>query len=137
MSAKKSLKGYYLTTFLIGLGFFTVGLLDPLYDTYIPIFLGKYIQSKSIIGIIMTLDNILAIFLIPIFSALSDRTVTPIGRRISSHFFQKLQYSLLLFLLHPFPLFFCLSLSSFFSTLQSRQLEDLLLHSCLIWSLEI
>ncbi|MCR5732634.1 MAG: MFS transporter [Sphaerochaetaceae bacterium] len=82
MSGKKSLKGYYLTTFLIGLGFFTVGLLDPLYDTYIPIFLGKYISSKSIIGIIMTLDNILAIFLIPIFSAMSDRTVTPIGRRM-------------------------------------------------------
>ncbi len=82
MSGKKSLKGYYLTTFLIGLGFFTIGLMDPLYDTYIPIFLGKYISSKSIIGIIMTLDNILAIFLIPIFSALSDRTVTPIGRRM-------------------------------------------------------
>lgn len=27
MSKKKSLKGYYLTTFLIGLGFFTMGLM--------------------------------------------------------------------------------------------------------------
>lgn len=82
MAEKKSLKGYYLTTFLIGLGFFTMGLMDPLYDTYVPIFLGKYIASNSLIGIIMTLDNVLAIFLIPIFSALSDRTETKIGRRM-------------------------------------------------------
>jgi len=26
---KRGLKGYYLTTFLIGLGFFTMGLMDP------------------------------------------------------------------------------------------------------------
>ena len=82
MSKKKSLKGYYLTTFLIGLGFFTMGLMDPLYDTYVPIFLGKYISSNSLIGTIMTLDNVLAIFLIPIFSAFSDRIDTKIGRRM-------------------------------------------------------
>lgn len=82
MSNKKSLKGYYLITFLIGLGFFTMGLMDPLYDTYVPIFLGKYITSNSLIGTIMTLDNVLAIFLIPIFSAYSDRIDTIIGRRM-------------------------------------------------------
>jgi MFS family permease len=76
------MKGYYLTTFLIGLGFFTMGLMDPLYDTYIPIFLGKYIESNAVIGTIMTLDNMFAIFLIPIFSAISDRTHTRIGRRM-------------------------------------------------------
>ena len=79
---RKSMKGYYLTTFLIGLGFFTMGLMDPLYDTYIPIFLGRYIESNAVIGTIMTLDNMFAIFLIPIFSALSDRTHTRIGRRM-------------------------------------------------------
>lgn len=79
---KKGLSGYYVTTFLIGLGFFTMGLMDPLYDTYVPIFLSKFIDSKGLIGSIMTFDNILAIFLIPIFSALSDRTRTPIGRRM-------------------------------------------------------
>lgn len=81
-SGKKGLKGYYLTTFLIGLGFFTMGLMDPLYDTYVPIFLGKYLTSKALIGTIMTFDNMLAILLIPIFSALSDRTQTRIGRRM-------------------------------------------------------
>ncbi|WP_320128114.1 MFS transporter [uncultured Sphaerochaeta sp.] len=81
-SKKKGLKGYYLTTFLIGLGFFTMGLMDPLYDTYIPIFLARFVESKALIGSIMTFDNLLAIFLIPVFSALSDRTHTKIGRRM-------------------------------------------------------
>ena len=79
---KKSLKGYWLTTFLIGLGFFTMGITDPLYDNYVPIFLGYYIEQNSLIGLVMTLDNILAIILIPIFSALSDKTRTRIGRRM-------------------------------------------------------
>ncbi|WP_422481096.1 MFS transporter [Pleomorphochaeta sp. DL1XJH-081] len=79
---RKNMKGYYMTTFFIGLGFFTMGLMDPLYDTYIPIFLGRYISSNAVIGTIMTLDNMFAIFLIPIFSAISDRTHTRIGRRM-------------------------------------------------------
>lgn len=82
MGEKKGLKGYYSVTFLIGLGFFTMGLMDPLYDTYIPIFLNKFIESKGLIGTIMTLDNVFAIVLIPIVSALSDRTRTKIGRRM-------------------------------------------------------
>ena len=79
---KKSLSGYYVTTFLIGLGFFTMGLMDPLYDNYVPMFLGNYIKSSAVIGAVMTLDNVLAVFLIPVFSALSDRTRTRIGRRM-------------------------------------------------------
>ncbi len=79
---KQGMKAYYGVTFFIGLGFFTMGLMDPLYDTYIPIFLSKYIGSKGIIGSVMTLDNLFALFLIPIVSALSDRTRTRIGRRM-------------------------------------------------------
>lgn len=79
---KRSLSGYYVTTFLIGLGFFTMGLMDPLYDNYVPMFLGNYIESSAVIGTVMTLDNVLAVFLIPVFSALSDRTRTRIGRRM-------------------------------------------------------
>ena len=77
-----SMKGHYKTTFLIGLGFFTMGLMDPLYDTYVPIFLGRFISLKGIIGTVMTLDNIFALLLIPVVSALSDKTRTPIGRRM-------------------------------------------------------
>lgn len=67
---------------LIGLGFFTMGLMDPLYDTYVPIFLEDYLQSRFLIGAIMTLDNLLALFLIPVVSNLSDSTSTPLGRRM-------------------------------------------------------
>ena len=101
MAEKKSLKGYYLTTFLIGLGFFTMGLMDPLYDTYIPIFLARYIDSSTVIGLIMTFDNVLAIFMIPLFSALSDRSSTRIGRRMP-YIISFLPAAALLFALIPF-----------------------------------
>jgi len=73
---------FYRTTFMIGLGFFTMGLMDPLYDNYVPVFLNQYIASRTLIGTIMTFDNILALSLIPIVTALSDRTRTRIGRRM-------------------------------------------------------
>ncbi len=78
----KGFSRYLGVTFLIGFGFFTMGLMDPLYDTYVPIFLSKYIGSMSLVGFFMTIDNILAIFLIPLVSAWSDRTSTRIGRRM-------------------------------------------------------
>lgn len=79
---KKGFRPFLGTTFLIGFGFFTMGLMDPLYDTYVPIFLGKYIRSMGIVGSVMTLDNIFALFLIPIVAVWSDKTRTPIGRRM-------------------------------------------------------
>lgn len=75
-------KQYLPLTFLIGFGFFTMGMMDPLYDSYVQIFLARYIPYKSIIGIIMSLDNLLALFLIPIVSVWSDHTSTRIGRRM-------------------------------------------------------
>jgi len=82
MNSKKEKFSFYKSTLLIGLGFFTMGLMDPLYDSFVPLFLREYIASKGIIGSIMTLDNIFAIFLIPIISAISDKTSTKIGRRM-------------------------------------------------------
>jgi MFS family permease len=69
-------------TFLIGFGFFTMGLMDPLYDTYVPIFLRRFLSSNAAVGGIMTLDNILQLFLIPVISVWSDRTRTRLGRRM-------------------------------------------------------
>ncbi len=69
-------------TFLIGFGFFTMGMMDPLYDSYVQIFLARYIDLKWQIGIIMSLDNMLALFLIPVVSVWSDRTRSPFGRRM-------------------------------------------------------
>lgn len=82
MDHKKGFRTYFGLTFLIGFGFFTMGLMDPLYDTYIPIFLKRYISSNTLIGSVMTLDNILQLFLIPLVSIWSDRTRTKLGRRI-------------------------------------------------------
>ena len=79
---KSGFKPYLGLTFLIGFGFFTMGLMDILYDSYVPIFLGKYISRNSLVGAVMTLDNILAIVLIPFVSLWSDNTRTRIGRRM-------------------------------------------------------
>ena len=98
---RTGMSGYYRITFLIGLGFFTMGLMDPLYDTYIPIFLKTYIPSKGITGLIMTLDNVFAIILIPLVAALSDRTRTRIGRRMP-YIITALPFSAIAFGIIPF-----------------------------------
>lgn len=69
-------------TFLLGLGFFSVSLVWPLYNVYVPIFLRSFINSQFQINAIMTLDNILAVFLIPVIASLSDKTNTRFGRRM-------------------------------------------------------
>jgi len=72
----------YVNTFLLGLGFFCISITWSLYNSFVPVFLNKYIESAFIIGIIMTFDNIAAITLQPFFGALSDRTKTRHGRRM-------------------------------------------------------
>ena len=72
----------YKNTFLLGLGFFCISITWSLYNSFVPIFLNKYISSAFIIGLIMTFDNIAAITLQPFFGALSDRTNTKYGRRM-------------------------------------------------------
>jgi MFS family permease len=79
---KSGFSKYMKLTFLIGFGFFTMGLMDPLYDTYIPIFLRRYVDSNFLVGAIMTLDNLLQLLLIPLIAVWSDRTRTKIGRRM-------------------------------------------------------
>jgi MFS family permease len=79
---KKSFGEYFFPTILIGFGFFTMGLMDPLYDTYVPLFLRRYIGSNTAVGALMTLDNILQLILIPLVAVWSDRTRTRIGRRM-------------------------------------------------------
>ena len=79
----KGFRKYLPVTFLIGFGFFTVGLMDPLYDSYVQIFLSAYIPKKTVVGMIMALDNVFALLLIPVVSVWSDHTRTPFGRRMS------------------------------------------------------
>ena len=79
---KTGFRAYIKTTALIGCGFFTMGLMDPLYDTYVPLFLRRYVGSNALVGGIMTLDNLLQLCLIPVGAVWSDRTRTRLGRRM-------------------------------------------------------
>jgi MFS family permease len=82
MSGSRGFAPYVKITVLIGFGFFTMGLMDPLYDTYVPMFLKRYIRSNAAVGGIMTLDNLLQLALIPLIAVWSDRTRTRLGRRM-------------------------------------------------------
>jgi len=67
---------------LLGTGFGTVVLAWSLYNAFIPLYLEQFLASDALIGFIMTLDNIAAITLIPVFGAWSDRVRTRVGRRM-------------------------------------------------------
>jgi MFS family permease len=79
---KKGFRPYLGSTALISIGFFTMGLMDPLYDNFVPLFLKQYIPSMSARNAIMTIDNVFALFLIPLVSVWSDNARTRIGRRM-------------------------------------------------------
>lgn len=66
----------------IGLGFFVITATWSLYNSFVPIFLKRFIVSEGIIGFIMTLDNIAAITIQPYFGTLSDNTETRFGHRL-------------------------------------------------------
>lgn len=70
-------------TVLVGLAFMSICAFWQVYDNLIPLIL-KYTFAidDGIIGLVMALDNVLALFMLPLFGALSDRTRTKIGRRM-------------------------------------------------------
>lgn len=70
------------TAFLLGVGSFVVGAVAPLYDLYVPSFLERLGLNKLQLGAMMGLDNVLGLFLVPLFGAWSDRTSTRLGRRV-------------------------------------------------------
>jgi maltose/moltooligosaccharide transporter len=73
----------YPRTFLLGFGFFGVSVLWAVYNAFVPIFLSeRFHLEPGIIGVIMTLDNIAALFIQPPIGAFSDQLRTPIGRRM-------------------------------------------------------
>ncbi|SDY58386.1 Na+/melibiose symporter [Evansella caseinilytica] len=72
----------YGKIFVIGGGFFALTLVWTFYNAYMPLILGDYIESRAIRGAIMGLDNLLAVILIPIIGAWSDRVDTSIGNRL-------------------------------------------------------
>ncbi len=72
----------YKQTFLIGFGFFASSIAWAMYNNYVPVLLGKYLTSTTLIGIVMTFDNIFGVIFQPIFGTLSDKTRTRFGRRM-------------------------------------------------------
>ena len=72
----------YKRVLLVGLAFFIIQLFWQTYDTIIPKILNdKFGMSQLLSGIIMSLDNLLALFMLPLFGTISDRTNTKWGRR--------------------------------------------------------
>ena len=103
MAAASPLKLNVRRTALIGFAFFGILLLWQVYDSWCPTFLTdifarniydlssaelkasdpeKLLHVQWIVGIIMACDNLAALILLPLFGKLSDRTRTPIGKRM-------------------------------------------------------
>lgn len=70
-------------TVLVGLAFLSICAFWQMYDNIIPLILtNTFHLDETVSGAIMAADNVLALFLLPFFGALSDRTSTKIGRRM-------------------------------------------------------
>lgn len=73
----------YKRTFLIGLAFLSISAFWQMYDNVIPLILkNTFHLGETITGAIMAADNVLALFLLPLFGTLSDKVDTPIGKRM-------------------------------------------------------
>ena len=72
----------YKRTILVGFAFFLISAFWQAYDAIVPLILTNHFglpQSAS--GVVMSLDNILAVFMLPIFGAISDKVNTKMGKR--------------------------------------------------------
>jgi len=82
---EKKLKLNYKNTIFISLAFFSILMLWQVYNTYCPLFLSDLLhqdQESWLIGIFMASDNILALFLLPLFGRISDKTKSRFGKRM-------------------------------------------------------
>ena len=69
-------------TVLVGMAFFLISAFWQAYDAIVPLILTNHFglpQAAS--GAVMSIDNVLAVFLLPIFGAISDKVHTKRGRR--------------------------------------------------------
>ncbi len=72
----------YKRTILVGFAFFLINAFWQAYDATIPVILSnKFGMDQFWSGVIMALDNILAVFMLPIFGAISDKCRSPKGKR--------------------------------------------------------
>ncbi len=72
----------YKRIILVGFAFFLIQAFWQAYDNTIPMILtNKFGMSQAWSGAIMALDNVLALFLLPLFGAISDKHHSKWGRR--------------------------------------------------------
>ncbi len=72
----------YKRTILVGMAFFLILAFWQAYDAIVPLILTNHFglpQAAS--GAVMSIDNVLAVFLLPIFGAVSDKVNSKYGRR--------------------------------------------------------
>ncbi len=72
----------YKRTVLVGMAFFLISAFWQAYDAIVPLILTNHFglpQSAS--GTVMSIDNVLAVFMLPLFGAISDKIFTRMGRR--------------------------------------------------------
>ncbi len=78
----------YKRTILVGFAFFLISAFWQAYDTVVPLIMtNKFGMKQLSSGIIMSLDNIFAVFMLPIFGAISDKVKCKYGRRTPFIFF--------------------------------------------------
>ncbi len=89
----KKLKLNYKRTLIIGFTFFSILMVWQGYNFYCPLYLKHLLAdvleknnatkySEFVVGVIMALDNVLALFMLPLFGRLSDKTKTKFGKRM-------------------------------------------------------
>ncbi|MBR7122896.1 MAG: MFS transporter [Oscillospiraceae bacterium] len=72
----------YKRTIFVGFAFFLICAFWQAYDATIPVILtNKFGMSQGWSGVIMALDNILALFMLPLFGAISDKCRAKSGKR--------------------------------------------------------
>ena len=73
----------YKRTFFVGFAFLSICAFWELYEGIVPKMLeGTFGLGETVVGAIMAIDNVLALFLLPLVGAWSDKVNTRIGRRM-------------------------------------------------------
>ena len=72
----------YKRTLLVGMAFFLISAFWQAYDAIVPLILTNHFGlPQSVSGAVMSIDNVLAVFLLPLFGAFSDKVSTRLGKR--------------------------------------------------------
>ena len=72
----------YKRTFFVGMAFLSISAFWQMYDNIIPLILqNTFHLNETIIGAIMAMDNVLAVFLLPRIGTMSDKVDTKMGKR--------------------------------------------------------